>query len=51
MGHSGDDAVHKIPYKMKTHWQNHLKISVLLQFKILQRIDIKRCMLPCPVPL
>ena len=21
MGHSGDDAVHKIPHKMKTHWQ------------------------------
>ena len=22
MGHSEDDAVHKIPHKMKTHWQN-----------------------------
>ena len=21
MGHSKDDAVHKIPHKMKTHWQ------------------------------
>ena len=30
MGHSEDDAVHKIPHKMKTHWQNQLKISVLI---------------------
>ena len=30
MGHSGDDAVHKIPHKMKTHWQNQLKILVLV---------------------
>ena len=30
MGHSEDDAVHKIPNKMKTHWQNQLKISVLV---------------------
>ena len=27
MGHSEDDAVHKIPHKMKTHWTNQLKIS------------------------
>ena len=26
MGNSGDDAVHKIPHKMKMHWQNQLKI-------------------------
>ena len=26
MGHSEDDAVHKIPHKMKMHWQNRLKI-------------------------
>ena len=25
MGHSEDGAVHKIPYKMKTLWQNQLK--------------------------
>ena len=24
LGNSGDDAVHKIPHKMKTHWQNQL---------------------------
>ena len=24
MGHSGDDAVHKIPHKRKTHWQNQI---------------------------
>ena len=28
MGHSEDDAVNKIPHKMKMHWQNQLKISV-----------------------
>ena len=28
MGHSEDDAVHKIPHKMKTHWRNQLKILV-----------------------
>ena len=38
MGHSEDDAVHKIPHKMKTHWQNQIKISVLVQLKILCRI-------------
>ena len=30
MGHSEDDAVHKIPHKMKMHWQNQLKFSVLV---------------------
>ena len=30
MGHSEDDAVNKIPYKMKTHWLNQLKILVLV---------------------
>ena len=30
MGHSEDDAVHKIPRKMKMHWQALLKISVLV---------------------
>ena len=27
MGHFEDDVVHKIPHKMKTYWQNQLKIS------------------------
>ena len=30
MGHSEDDAVHKIPHKMKTHLQNKLKFSILV---------------------
>ena len=42
MGHSEDDAVHKIPQKMKMHWQNQLKISVLVWFKILYRISYIR---------
>ena len=42
MGHSEDDAVHKILHKMKTHWQNHLKISVQVKFKILYRIRYKK---------
>ena len=29
MGHSEDDAVHKIPHKKKMHWQNQLKILVI----------------------
>ena len=33
MGHSGDDAVHKRPHKMKIHWQNQLKSLVLVYFK------------------
>ena len=33
MGHSRDDAVNKIPYKMKTHWQNQLKISILVNIR------------------
>ena len=28
MGHSEDDADHKIPHEMQTHWQNQLKILV-----------------------
>ena len=28
--HTGDNAVHKIPHKTKTNWQNQLKISVLV---------------------
>ena len=30
MEHSADDAIHKIPYKVKRHLQNQLKISVLV---------------------
>ena len=45
MGHSEDDAVHKIPHKMKTHWQNQLKMSALVCFKILCRIRYKKYML------
>ena len=37
MGHSGDDAVYKIPHKMKMYWQNQLKILVLVSFKIFYR--------------
>ena len=29
MGHSEDDAVHKITHKMKTHGQNQVKFSVM----------------------
>ena len=36
MGDFEDDAVHKIPHKMKTHWQNKLKFSVLVRFTILK---------------
>ena len=34
MGHSEDDAVHKIPHKIKTHWQNQLPMmtdAILVQ--------------------
>ena len=30
MGQSEDDAVNKIPHKMKTHWRNQLKFSALV---------------------
>ena len=51
MGHSGEDAVHKIPHKMKTHWQIQLKFSVLVQCKILYRIrynKINVILVQCP---
>ena len=51
MGHSEDDAVHKIPHKMKTHWQNHLKILLLITFKILYRIRYEKIdvrLVQCP---
>ena len=47
-----DDAVHKIPKnKMKTHWQNQLKISVLAWFKILYDMRYKKIdviLVQCP---
>ena len=45
MGHSEDDAVYKIPLKIKTHWQcqNHLKISELVfNLRSSIEVDIKR---------
>ena len=51
MGHTEDDAVYKIPHKMKTHWQNQLKISVLVQFKIHYRKRYKKInviLVQCP---
>ena len=51
MGHSEDDAVHKMPYKMKTNWRNQLKISVLVSFKTLHRIRYKKIdviLVQCP---
>ena len=52
MEHSEDDAVHKIPQKMKTHWQNQLKLLVLVQFEIIYRIRCKkiRCY-TCPMSI
>ena len=50
-GHSEDDAVHKIPHKLKTHWQNQLKFSVLVWFKILYRARYKKkdfILVQCP---
>ena len=51
MGHSEDDAVHKIPHKLKTHWQNQLKILVLVWFKVLYGIRHKKIdviLVQCP---
>ena len=42
MGHSGDDVVHKMSHKMKTHWQNQLKSLLLVYFKVLYRIRNKK---------
>ena len=42
MGHSEDDAVHKIPHKMKTHWQNQRKILVWFNLNFSIELDIKR---------
>ena len=51
MGHSEDDAVYKITHKMKTNWQNRLKISALVWFKILYRIRYEKIvviLVQCP---
>ena len=45
MGHSEYDAVHKIPHKMKTHWQNQLKFFVLVYLKSSMELGIKRLVL------
>ena len=42
MGHSQDAAVYKILNKMKTLWQDQLKISVSVLFKTLYRSRYKR---------
>ena len=51
MGHSEDDAVHKLPHNMKTHWQNKLKFLVLVWFTILYRTSYKKIdvrLVQCP---
>ena len=54
MGHSGDDVNDKKPHKMKTHWPNQLKISVLVYFKVLYRTRYKNIDVildyTCPMP-
>ena len=52
MGHSGDDAVHKIPHKMRTHWQNWLEILVLFDLKSSIELDyteIDVILVQCPL--
>ena len=51
MGHSEDDAVHKIPHKMKMHLQNEQKILILIWFNILYRSRYKDRCYTCPMPL
>ena len=49
--HSGDDAVHIIPHKMKTHWQNQLKFSASVWFKFFYKIIYKKIdviLVQCP---
>ena len=51
MGNSGDDAGHKIPYKMKTHQQNQLKLLVLVYFIVVYRTRPKKVngiLVQCP---
>ena len=42
MGHSEDNTVFKIPHKMKTHWQNQLKIRYWFGLGFSIGLDIKR---------
>ena len=55
MRHSGDDVNHRKPHKMKTHWPNKLKISLLVYFKVLFRNIYKNIDVildyTCPMPL
>ena len=53
MGHSEDDAVYKILHKIKTLWQNQLKISVYYRFysKFSIELDIKRYLANAPLIL
>ena len=57
MGHSEDDAVYKIPPKIKTdrnQWQNQLKISELVWFKLFYGIRYKTVdatLIQCPFTL
>ena len=44
MGHSEDDAVHKIPHKNKTHRQNQLKIQYWFDLNSSIELNIKRLM-------
>ena len=51
MGHTGDDAICKIPHKMKTLWWSQLKISVRVQFDILYRLRYQKIdviLVQCP---
>ena len=45
MGHCEDDAVHKIPHKMKTHWQNQLKFWYWFNSKSSIELEMKIYML------
>ena len=42
MGHSEDDAIHKIRHKMETHRQNQLKLSVFVNLKSSIESDMKK---------
>ena len=42
LGQSGYDTVHKIPHKIKRHWQNQLKRFILVYFNVSIELDAKR---------
>ena len=47
-----DDAVHKTPYKEKTHGQNQLKNLVLVYFKVIySTVDKKKYIILIQYPL